>query len=55
MSEHSESRASRRSGFGNEGTGAADEGQQDPNKNPFSIPPDDLIFEFKDKEKLRKV
>ena len=23
--------------------------------NPFTIPQDDLIFEFKDKEKLRKV
>lgn len=54
MSEHSESRASRRSGFGHEGMGG-DEGKQDPNVNPFSIPPDDLIFEFKDKEKYRKV
>ena len=58
MSEHSESKASANgmqdmmgapdtmSGPGNNPDGAA---------NPFTIPQDDLIFEFKDKEKIRKV
>ena len=52
MSEHSESRASRRSGYG-EGFDSGDKASRydtakDPNINPFSIPKDDLIFEFKD-------
>ena len=62
MSEHSESKASVHPiGFQeNVGSGAdrASRGgpnEQDPGINPFTIPADDLIFEFKDKEKLRKV
>ena len=59
MSEHSESKASvHPSGFQeNLGSGVdrASRGNEDPEKNPFTIPQDDLIFEFKDKEKLRKV
>ena len=61
MSEHSESKASvHPSGF-QEGVGSgadrASRGmhEQDPAINPFTIPQDDLIFEFKDNEKRRKV
>lgn len=58
MSEHSESKASvHPSGFGDGGADRASRGgaHDDPAINPFTIPQDDLIFEFKDKEKLRKV
>ena len=63
MSEHSESKASMHpSGFDKDAGGSgADKasrggyGDADQGGNPFSIPQDDLIFEFKDKEKLRKV
>ena len=54
MSEHSE-----RNGFAAEGFRSDNAsrmgGEQDPSMNPFSIPNDDLIFEFKDREKMRKM
>ena len=59
MSEHSESRASMRQSGMHDGYGGKPDrhsrGDDNPKITPFSTPADDLIFEFKDREKLRKV
>ena len=59
MSEHSESKASAHQTM-HDMMGGQDHASRagrnaDAASNPFTIPQDDLIFEFKDKEKLRKV
>ena len=59
MSEHSESKASATHAM-QDMMGATDNVSRGANMvdkaaNPFTIPQDDLIFEFKDKEKIRKV
>ena len=59
MSEHSESKASANHAM-QDMLGATDNVSRaahmaDKAANPFTIPQDDLIFEFKDKEKIRKV
>ena len=62
MSEHSESKGSiHPSGAGGDAASGADRASRgayaepDAAANPFKIPDDDLIFKFKDNEKMRKV